>query len=102
MSLTCGVDVGGTKILGGVVDADGTVVEELRVVSPATDVAAIEDAIAGLVTELASRHAVEAVGVGAAGYIDKSRSVVMFAPNLAWRDLALRAELEGQRAGQVN
>ena len=45
MSLTCGVDVGGTKILGGVVDEDGTVVEELRVVSPATDVAAIEDAI---------------------------------------------------------
>ena len=94
MSLTCGVDVGGTKILGGVVDEDGTVVEELRVVSPATDVAAIEDAITGLVTELAGRHQVEAVGVGAAGYIDKSRSVVMFAPNLAWRDLDLRAELE--------
>ena len=56
MSLTCGVDVGGTKILGGVVDEDGTVVEELRVVSPATDVAAIEDAITGLVTELAGRH----------------------------------------------
>jgi glucokinase len=96
MSLTCGVDVGGTKILGGVVDEDGTVVEELRVVSPATDVAAIEDAISRLVAELATRHEVSAVGVGAAGYIDKSRSVVMFAPNLAWRDLDLRAELEAR------
>ena len=96
MSLTCGVDVGGTKILGGVVDEDGTVVEELRVVSPATDVAAIEDAITGLVKELSGRHLVEAVGVGAAGYIDKSRSVVMFAPNLAWRDLDLRGELEAR------
>jgi glucokinase len=94
MSLTCGVDVGGTKILGGVVDEDGTVVEELRVVSPAADVAAIEHAITRLVTELACRHQIEAVGIGAAGYIDKSRSVVMFAPNLAWRDLDLRAELE--------
>jgi glucokinase len=37
---------------------------------------------------------VEAVGIGAAGYIDQTRSVVMFAPNLAWRDLDLRAELE--------
>ena len=55
---------------------------------------AIEDAIARLVTELAGRHQVEAVGIGAAGYIDKSRSMVMFAPNLAWRDLDLRAELE--------
>jgi glucokinase len=96
VSLTCGVDVGGTKILGGVVDEDGTVVEELRVVSPATDVSAIEAAITGLVSDLASRHRLEAVGVGAAGYIDKSRSVVMFAPNLAWRDLGLRAELEAR------
>ena len=96
MSLTCGVDVGGTKILGGVVDKDGTVVEELQVVSPATDVAAIEAAITRVVVELFGRHPVEAVGIGAAGYIDKSRSVVMFAPNLAWRDLDLRAEIEAR------
>jgi len=35
--LACGVDVGGTKILGGVVDEQGAIVEELRVESPATD-----------------------------------------------------------------
>ena len=28
MSLTCGIDVGGTKIAGGVVDESGTVVEK--------------------------------------------------------------------------
>ncbi|MGI8524290.1 MAG: ROK family glucokinase [Nocardioides sp.] len=94
MTLACGVDVGGTKIAGGVVDDDGTVLEEMVVESPATDAEAMETAIATLVAELGSRHAIEAVGVGAAGYIDKSRSVVLFAPNLAWRDLDLRAELE--------
>jgi glucokinase len=96
MSLACGIDVGGTKIAGGVVDENGVVLEELRVVSPATDVAAIEAAIEKLVTELRTRHRIEAVGVGAAGYIDKARSVVMFAPNLAWRDLDLKADLEQQ------
>src|SRR3712207_7148926 len=30
VSLACGVDVGGTKILGGVVDENGKIVEELR------------------------------------------------------------------------
>ena len=94
MTLACGVDVGGTKILGGVVDEDGTVVEELRVVSPATDVVAIETAISGLVKELSSRHAISSVGIGAAGYIDKGRSTVMFAPNIAWRDVSLKARLE--------
>jgi glucokinase len=96
MSLSCGIDVGGTKISGGVVDEKGSVLEELRVVSPATDVEAIEAAIISLVTELRSRHEIEAVGVGAAGYVDKARSVVMFAPNIAWRDVDLKAELEEQ------
>jgi len=94
VSLTCGVDVGGTKIAGAIVDTDGSVLEEHRVESPATDTEAIEDAIADLVAELASRHEIEAVGVGAAGYISASRSEVMFAPNLAWRDVDLRSELE--------
>ncbi|WP_435743965.1 ROK family glucokinase [Nocardioides sp. SYSU DS0663] len=96
MTLTCGVDVGGTKIAGGVVDERGTILEELRVESPATDVEAIEDAIAGLVGELATRHEIAAVGVGAAGYVDKSRSVVMFAPNIAWRNVDLQAGLEAR------
>lgn len=94
MSLACGIDVGGTKIAGGVVDESGTILEELRVESPATDVLAIEAAIEKLVTELRTRHPIEAVGVGAAGYIDKARAVVLFAPNLAWRDLDLKADLE--------
>ncbi len=94
MTLACGIDVGGTKIAGGVVDGEGNVLEQLRVESPATDVEGIEDAIAGLVARLAAKHPIEAVGIGAAGYIDKSRSTVYFAPNLAWRDIDLRAELE--------
>ncbi|WP_205474687.1 ROK family glucokinase [Nocardioides sp. SYSU D00038] len=94
MSLSCGIDVGGTKIAGGVVDDHGKLLEELRVESPATDAEAIEEAIAGLVNELRSRHEITAVGIGAAGYIDKSRAVVLFAPNLAWRNLDLKRELE--------
>ena len=91
MSLACGIDVGGTKIAGGVVDEDGTIIEELRVESPATDAEAIEEAIAGLVTQLRERHSIETVGVGAAGYVDKARAVVLFAPNVAWRNEDLKS-----------
>ena len=94
MTLACGIDVGGTKIAGAVVDLDGTILEEARVESPASDVEAIEKAIAGLVADLRTRHAVERVGVGAAGYVDAGRARVLFAPNLAWRDLDLKSELE--------
>ncbi|MCL8027031.1 ROK family glucokinase [Nocardioides bruguierae] len=94
MTLTCGIDIGGTKILGGVVDPDGTILAELRVDSPASDPEAIEQAVAGLVRALCADHDVSAVGVGAAGYVDKARSNVMFAPNIAWRDVPMRAALE--------
>lgn len=94
MTLTIGIDVGGTKIAGGVVDVDGTIVEHRKVKSPAKDAAAITTTIAELVSDLASRHCVEGVGVGAAAYVDAARSKVLFGANLAWRDLDLRAELE--------
>ena len=96
MSLSCGIDVGGTKIAGGVVDEDGRVLEQTRVESPARDAQAMSDAIARLITDLKQRHEIETVGVGAAGYIDKARATVLFAPNLAWRHLDLKAELEGR------
>ena len=70
------------------------IVEELRVESPATDAEAIEEAIAGLVDQLRERHPIETVGVGAAGYVDKARAVVLFAPNVAWRNEDLKGELE--------
>lgn len=91
---TIGVDIGGTKIAAGVVDATGRVLARTRRSTPATDVAAIESAVVDAVTELRREHDVAAVGVAAAGFVDAGRSVVTFAPNLAWRDEPLRADLE--------
>jgi len=90
VSLTIGVDVGGTKVLGGVVDPQGKVIETARQPTPADDVAATRDTIVTVARELAAKHDVEAVGIGAAGWIDASRSTVLFAPNLAWRQEPLR------------
>ena len=98
MSLTCGIDIGGTKIAAAVVEEDGTIVEQLRLDSPAEDASAIEDAIVEVVADLGTRHELAGVGIGAAGYIDSDRSVVMFAPNVAWRDTDLRARIE-ERTG---
>jgi len=96
MALTIGVDVGGTKIAAGLVDVDGRVLIRARRESPATDSDAIEDAIADLVRELSQGREVTGVGVAAAGFVDAQRSTVLFAPNLAWRDEPLKAELEAR------
>lgn len=91
---TVGIDVGGTKIAGGVVDQDGALVAMARRESPALDPAAIADSIADVVVELQAGHDIGAVGLGAAGYLDLAGERVMFAPNLAWRDEPLRALVE--------
>jgi glucokinase len=93
MSLTIGVDIGGTKVLGGLVDDDGTVVAQARRDTPADAVDKTLDAIVEVVTELAEGHDVVAVGVGAAGWFDVQRNRAVFAPNLAWRDEPLRDRL---------
>ena len=92
-AVTCGIDIGGTKIAGAVVAADGTILATHRVVSPATDPSAMERAAADLVRTLAAEHPVVAVGVGAAGYIDEARATVRFAPNIAWRNERLGPDL---------
>jgi glucokinase len=94
--LTIGVDVGGTKIAAGLVDESGTMVAEARRETPATSPAEIVAAIVDVVKELRADHDVEAIGVGAAGFVDATRSNVLFAPNLAWRKEPLKEAVEAR------
>jgi glucokinase len=96
VGLTVGVDIGGTKIAAGLVDEEGMLVEETRRETPATSPPEIVDAIADIVKELSGRHQIEAIGIGAAGFVDATRSTVLFAPNLAWRHEPLRQGVEAR------
>src|SRR5664279_1828438 len=94
VSTTIGLDIGGTKISGGVIDEKGTVLARGRRDTPALDPAAIIAEAASLTRELTCEHKVEAVGVACAAFIDRAGSMVYFSPNLAWRDEPLKARLE--------
>ncbi len=95
MTLTIGMDVGGTKVAGGVVDESGAIVERARVDTPARDAKATTGAIVSVINQLRHGDEIEAVGVGMAGFVDAERSVVYFASNLlGWRDGPLRDEVQ--------
>ena len=93
MGLTVGVDIGGTKIAAGVVDEAGKVVAEEKEATPALDPERIAETVAGLVVRLSKVHAIDAVGIGAAGFVDKARAKVLFAPNISWTDEPLAARV---------
>lgn len=92
--LTVGVDIGGTKIAAGVVDAAGQVwARALRATDP-HDPDQIEAAVADAVAELVCQYpSVSAVGAAAAGFVAPDRSTMLFAPNIAWRNHPLGARL---------
>ncbi|WP_406266580.1 ROK family glucokinase [Streptomyces sp. NBC_00191] len=97
MGLTIGVDIGGTKIAAGVVDEEGTILETYTVPTPSTP-EGIVDAICSAVAGAGEGHDIEAVGIGAAGYVDDKRATVLFAPNIQWRHEPLKDKVE-QRVG---
>jgi glucokinase len=93
VSLTIGVDIGGTKVAAGVVDESGKILAHVRVDTPPHNPSAVEDAIAAVVAQLREQHEVDAVGVAVAGFVDRERAKVYFAANLRWVDLPLREVL---------
>lgn len=90
MSLTIGVDIGGTKVGGGLVDEDGRILATALRPTPADDTSGVIQAVAEVVDELRVDRDIEAVGIGAAGWISSDRSTVMLAPNVSWKNEPLR------------
>ncbi len=100
--LSIGIDLGGTKCLGAVVDDAGTVVHERRVPTPA-GAEAIVETVHALARDLRERAAspVAGVGVGAPGLVDRG-GVLRFAPNLPGvTDLPLAGPLAARLATKV-
>ena len=95
--VTVGVDIGGTSVRAGVVDKYGTVLDTARAPTPG-DERALEDTIVTVVSGLAARHRVRAVGLAVAGFVANDRRSVMFAPHLAWRHAPV-ADRIAERAG---
>ena len=94
VSMTIGLDIGGTKISGGVIDECGAILAKGRRDTPALDPAAIIHEAASLTRELSLERKIDAVGVACAAFIDRAGSTVYFSPNLAWRDEPLQQRLE--------
>jgi len=90
---TIGIDIGGTKVAAGVVDDRGNILARARRRTPSRDPEHLVDVVTEIVRQLLSEHQIAAVGVGAAGFVDADRRMVLFAPNLAWRDTPLRDEI---------
>jgi glucokinase len=93
-----GVDIGGTKVAAGLVDAQGTIVKRTRVpmvasADAASGLAAVISAIGELLPP--SAEAVRGVGICSPGPLDPRSGVIINPPNLpCWRNFPLAERVQ--------
>jgi len=95
------LDIGGTKVLGAIFDEKENLVYRLKKKTKAGGDAVenIEEVIISVVDEMTKKfdigkEQIHAISAGAPGVIDQQSGIVLFSPNLPWRDYDIRTPLQ--------
>jgi len=96
-SWAVGIDLGGTKIEIVQMDREGTLGQRRRVSTeasrgPGEVKKRLAEAVRTFVARVGSPPA--GIGIGVAGLVDPARGIVKLGPNLGWRDVSLKEDLE--------
>ncbi|WP_420034856.1 ROK family protein [Streptomyces sp. cg28] len=101
------LDVGGTGMKAALVGADGTLLHQARRATERERGAdAVVESILGFAAELRAwgeehlGEAAAAAGVAVPGVVDEANGIALFAANLGWRDVPMRALLS-ERLGAI-
>jgi len=82
-ALTIGIDIGGTKVLGGVVDSTGKIIDSARRPTPSSGGKELVATIIDLVKEFQGKHEIAGIGISVAALISKDQGTIVGAPNIA-------------------
>jgi len=100
-TFSLGVDIGGTKVAAGLVDAEGQILFQARVPMPARGsaaegFAAVQSAIeAVFAAHPEARSSLSGIGICAPGPLDPVSGVILNPPNVpCWRNFPLAAEVQ--------
>ena len=93
-----GIDLGGSKLRGGLLSESGQLAGRLEMQTeawkgPAGVLANLKRVLSQLL-DSTDRSRVTGIGIAAAGMIHPKTHAVVYAPNLEWRDVPLRDEIE--------
>ena len=94
-AITIGIDIGGTKILGGLVDSSGNILSATRRDTPKAGGDELYLQICEVIRELNSKSEVSGIGISCAALISADRRTVISAPNISnWNFVNLGERLE--------
>jgi len=97
------LDIGGTKVLGVIFNSKKEVVYRLKKKTKAggDSSANVEEVIINVAKELINasgikKNDIHAIAAGAPGVIDQDKGVVLFSPNLPWKNYNIRKPIEDE------
>lgn len=95
------LDIGGTKVLGVIFNENNEIIYRLkkRTKENGDDTANIEEVIIGTVKEMLEeadlkKSDINAISAAVPGVVDSATGIVLFTPNLPWRNYDLRTPIE--------
>ncbi|MBQ3392954.1 MAG: ROK family protein [Lachnospiraceae bacterium] len=95
------LDIGGTKILGVIFDEERNIVYRLKkkTKEAGDDAGNVEKMIISVAEEMIKeadlkKGQINAIAAGAPGVIDQAEGIVLFSPNLPWRDYDIKTPIE--------
>lgn len=94
MSLTIGVDIGGTKIAIGLIAESGQILQREQISSPANDRTQMLAAVVAGINQIRNTNEVSAIGISAAGLINRKRDQIVFSPNVDLTGSLIKSEVE--------
>lgn len=88
MNKVLAIDLGGTKIAVGIVDANGHVLTKKILPTPLGDVAATKSCILSLALEvLHEAGQADAIGLALPGIVDRRKGILIRSPSSGWRNV---------------
>ncbi|MBQ7060079.1 MAG: ROK family protein [Firmicutes bacterium] len=97
------LDIGGTKILGAIFDEKGEIIYRLKKKTKegGDSTENVEEVIISVVSEMLKeadikKKDIHAIAAGAPGVIDQDAGVILFSPNLPWRDYDIASPIRDQ------
>ncbi len=98
-----GIDVGGTNLRGALVDADGKIINRMKIASGAGQgIEAVIENLVMLIGNIGGGDDISAVGIGIPGIIDFRNGIITQAPNIcSVNDYPIRGNLSARLGDSV-
>ena len=96
-----GIDMGGTKILGGLISLSGSILTKIKIsvdiTTPQTSLNQIFEIIEQLSSEANKRNLEPiGIGIGVPGITDTEEGIIVYSPSLSWESVSLKSTLKSK------